>query len=193
MVLFSMTMSVEALESKTINRQNSLSANADWTKTTPEGLSTDNILSVTKSDAGTDIYISICTYDQQGNWSCKSGYMFTQDNVFSIDKKLDSASLNAVKIDLYQWNCDITGNCVEIPAGTSTIEAAWTGKGKVLKSSYNWRSKSGNFISKSSGSSSVRDATAKGSLTVDDLITDLGTSDSAGLAQSKSSDMYIQK
>ena len=53
MVLFSMTMSVEALEQKTINRQNGVSAYADWTKTTGD-LTNDTFLSVTQSNIGID-------------------------------------------------------------------------------------------------------------------------------------------
>ncbi len=188
MVLFSMTLSVEALEQKTIYRQNGMSAYADWMETTPEGLTTDTYLSVTQSNDGTDIYMSICTFDMTGNGSCKSGYKFTQDNVFSIDKKLDSASLNAVQIDLYQWNCDETG-CWETPAGNANIEATWAGTGGLSKGSYKWMSKYGDYMSKGSDSSTSREAIAQGSINGDDL----GTSDFAGMAKFKSVYMDMVK
>ncbi len=185
MVLFSVTMSVEALEQKTISRQNGIAAYADWIDTTTDDLTTDTFLSVTQSDDGTDIYMSICTYDITGNWSCKSGYMFTQDNVFSMDKKFNSASLNAVQIDLYQLNCDETG-CWETPAGTATIQATWTGMGDISKGSYKWMSKYSDYTAKGSSSSLSRAATAEGSLNDEDL----GASSSAGLAKFK--DVYME-
>lgn len=186
MVLFSMTMSATALEQKTINRQNGMAAYADWMETKPEGLTTDTYLSVTQSNDGTDIYISMCSYDTEGsNWSCKSGYMFTQDNVFSMDKKLNSASLNAVQIDLYQWNCDETG-CWETPAGTATIQATWAGTGDVSKGSYKWMSKYGDYTAKGCSSSLSRAATAEGSINDENI----GASSYAGLAKFK--DVYME-
>jgi hypothetical protein len=184
MVLFSMTMSVEALQQKTINRQNGLSAYADWTKTTDD-LTTDTFLTVTQSDVGIDIYLSICSYDITGNGSCKSGNMVTQDNVFSMDKKLDSANLKPVQIDLYQMNCDENGMCWETPAGTATIDATWTGVGKVSTDSFKWTSKNGNYIAKGSSSSSSRMATANNK--------ELGTSNFGGLAKFKSVDITMTK
>lgn len=189
LVIFSVTMSATALEQKTMYRQNGMAAYADWMETTPEGLTTDTSLSVTQSNDGTDIYISMCSYDTEGSyWSCKSGYKFTQDNVFSIDKKLDSANLEAVQIDLYQWNCDETG-CWETPDGTATIEANWAGKGKVSKSSYKYMSRSGDFISKYSDSSTMRDATVSGSLNG----LELGPSNYGGLVIFKYTSIWMQK
>jgi hypothetical protein len=188
MVLFSMTMSVEALQQKTINRQNGVSAYADWTKTTGD-LTTDTLLSVTQSDIGTDIWMYICTYDITGNGSCKSGEIITQENVFSMDKKLDSASLKAVQIELSEWICDENGMCLQTPAGTANIEATWTAIGKVSTGSYKWMSKDGNYIAKGSSSSSSRMATAQGTLNNEDL----GTSAFGGMAKFKSVDMQMIK
>ncbi len=190
MVLLSITMSVTALEQKTIDRQNGMAAYADWTETTPENITTDTYLSVTQSNDGTDIYISMCSYDQEGsNWSCKSGYKFTQENVFSIDNKLNSANLEAVQIDLYQWNCDETGMCWETPDGTATIDANWTGTGDVVKGSFKYMSKYDDYVMKGSDSSISREATATGSINGNDL----GTSDFGGLAKFKSAYMYMKK
>ena len=150
-------------------------------------MTTETLLSVTKSDIGTDIYLSICTNDITGIWSCKSGGMVPQDNVFSMDNKLDSASLKAVQIDLYQWNCDETGMCWETPAGTATIEATWAGTGKVSKDSYKWKSTNGDFIAKGSSGSSSRMAAAEGTINNEEL----GTSNFGGLAKFKSVDMQM--
>jgi hypothetical protein len=181
-VLLSVTMSAIALTSKTIYRQNGESAYADWMEMITENLTTDTYLAVTQSDVGTDFYLSICTYDMMGNGSCKYGYRFIQDNILSIDKKLDSASLDAVQIDLYQWNCDENGFCWETPAGTATIQAQWTGTGDIQKGSYKWMSRYNDYMEKGSSSSRSRDATATGSIVIDSDSRDLGPSNYGGLA-----------
>ncbi len=61
-VLLSMAMSAEALESKTIERHNGASAYADWSETNGN-IITDTYLSVTKANDGTDIYLDIYTWD----------------------------------------------------------------------------------------------------------------------------------
>lgn len=188
MVLFSMTMSVEALQQKIINRQNGESAYADWTKTTGD-LTTDTFLWVAKSNVGTDILMYICTYDITGSGSCKSGGIITQDNVFGMDKKLGSASLESVQIDLFEWICDENGMCSQTPAGTANIGATWTGTGKVSMGSYKWMSRDGNYMAKGSSSSSSRTATALGTLNNEEL----GTSAFGGMAKFKSMDMQIIK
>lgn len=188
MVLFSMTMSVGALEYKTIYRHNGMSAYADWVESTPEDLTTDTFLGVTKSNDGTDIYLSIYTYDTAGYWSYKYGYKFIKDDVFSIDKRLNSASLKAVQIYLYQWHCDEDG-CWETPEGLVTVEATWTGTGDISKGGYKWMSKYDDYMAKGSDSSLSRSATAKGSINGDDL----GTSNYGGLAKFKTAYMSMKK
>jgi len=164
-----------------------MQAYADWIKTTDD-LMTETLLSVTQSDIGTDIWMYICTYDITGNGSCKSGEIITQDNVFSMDKKLESASLKSVQIELYQWNCDASG-CWETPAGIATIEATWSGTGTISKGSYKWMSKDDNYMAKGSSSSSSRTATAQGTLNNKEL----GTSAFGGMANFKSVDMQMIK
>lgn len=186
--LFSIAMSVEALEYKTMYRQNGMSAYAYWMESA-EGLTTDTFLTATKSDSGTDVYLSICTYDEVTYyWSCRSGYKLIQDDDFSIDKKLSSASLKPVSIYLYQWSCD-EDSCWGGPESIATVEATWTGIGGVSKGSYKWMSKYGDYISKGGGSSSSRDGIAKGS--IDGY--DLETTNYAGLAKFKSAYMDMKK
>ena len=188
MVLFSMTVTAEALQEKTIYRQNGVSAYAEWIETTTDNLTTDTFLSVTQSNIGIDIYMSICTMDITGNWSCNSGYKLTQENVFSMDKKLDTARLESVQIELYQWNCDDNG-CWETPAGTVTIEATWTGIGSISKDSYKWMSKSGDYTAKGSSGSSTRAATVVGTINNEEPV----TTDFGGLAKFKSVNMEMIK
>jgi hypothetical protein len=188
LVIFSFTMSATALNQKTLDRQNGKAAFADWI-TTSDGLTTDTSVSVTQSNEGIDIYLSICSFDNLGSyWSCKSGYKFTQDDVFSFDKRLDFANLEAVQIDLSQLTCD-QNSCSETPDGTATIEANWAGKGKVSKSSSKYTSRSGDFISKYSDSSTLRDATVSGSLNG----LELGPSNYGGLVIFKYTSIWMKK
>jgi hypothetical protein len=187
-ILLSVTMSAVALTSKTIYRQNGESASASWTAEALD-FTTETYLSVTQSDVGNDIYISICTYDMSGSYlSCKSGYKLTPENVFSMHKKLNSAKLESVEIELSQWNCDENG-CWETFEGIATIEATWTGTGDVSKNSYKWTDKYGGFISRGSSSSSYREATAEGTLNN----VELGTSNFGGVTKFKYADMQMQK
>jgi hypothetical protein len=189
LVIFSFTMSATALTQKNMDRRNGQAAYADWMETTPDGLTTDTYVSVTQSNVGNDIYLSICSYNNDGTyWACKSGYTFTQEDVFSFDKKLDSAKLEEVQIDLYQITCD-ENSCWETPEGTATIGANWAGYGKVSKSSYKYTSRAGDFISKYSDSSSMRGATVTGSLNG----VDLGSTNYGGMVVFKQASMWMQK
>lgn len=190
LVIFSVTMSAGAFADKSISRQDGLSAYAGWIETNPSGLTNDTFISVTRSNDGTDVYLSLCSYDQTGGYlSCKSGYTFTQENVFNMDKKLDSADINAVEIDLYEWSCDETGLCQEIPAGAVTLKANWTGIGDVSKGSYKSMSRSGDFVSKYDESTSMRDATVTGSING----IDLGASSYGNMFAFKYVSMWMQK
>ena len=180
LVIFSVTMGVEALEEKTIYRQNGESAYAEWYEQTPDGI-TDKYVSVTKTDKGTDIFVGVCTSDISGYFTCKSGYAFTTEDVFTTDKKLGSAVLSAINVDVYDWNT----NTVE----TVTIQAEWTGTGDSIKGSYKFSSKFGDYVSKYSSSSTQREATATGSLNG----VELGTSNYGGMVTFKDASMWMVK
>ena len=107
--------------------------------------------------------------------------MFTEDDVFSIDKKLNSASLSEVQIDVYDWNTGVSE--------TLTVNADWIGKGDVSRSSSKSISKSGNYVWKSSDSSKYRDASATGSING----LDLGISSYASLSNFKNAYISMDK
>lgn len=178
-VLISTTTSVEALESKTIERHNGASAYAEWYEIN-NNATTHTYLSVTETNDGTDIYVSTYTYGPD-YWSEKSGYMFTEDNVFRIDKKLNSASLSEINIDVNDW---YTGE-----TETVAVKADWIGQGDVSKGSSTYSSKNGDYVWKSSDSSKYRDASATGSINGYDL----GISSYAGLYSFKSAYMSMEK
>jgi hypothetical protein len=178
-VLLSTTMSVEALESKTIERHNGASAYASWCKTNGNA-TIYTYLSVTETDDGTDIYVSTYTYGPD-YYSDKSGYMFTKDNVFKIDKKLNSASLSEVQINAHDW---YTGE-----TETLTVKANWLGMGDVSTGSSSYSSKNGDYVWKSSDSSKYRGASA--TCSINGL--DLGISPDASLSNFKSAYISMEK
>lgn len=190
MVLLSTAVSVDALESKSIQRYNGAQATADWTETTGN-VTTYTYLSVTETDDGTDIYVSMWTYDEMtGDCSDKYGYMFTEDNVFSIDKKLNSASLSEVEIETYEWYYDETeGYYIYEDAGTLTFKADWTAIGDLSKGSYRSSSRDGDYVFRSAENSLSREAIATGSINGNDL----GSSSYAWMNSFKSAYMSMEK
>ena len=178
-VLLSMAMSVQALESKTLSRANGASASAGWNEINGD-ITTSKYLSITETDDGTDIYLEIYTWGPD-YWSEKSGYLFTQDDVFSIDKKLNSASLSEVPIEIYDWD---TGE-----AETMTVNADWIGKDDILRGSSSSISKSEDYVWKSSDSSRYRDSSVTACMNG----LDLGTSSYASLSSFKSAYISMEK
>ncbi len=179
-VLLSTAMSVQAMESKTIERQNGAHAFAAWSET---NAGVDDIvtgLSVTETNDGTEIYFDMDIYDS-GSMSHKAGYLFTKDNVFRVDPKLKSASLSEVQIDAY--NPD-TG---EIE--TLTVQADWIGEGDASTGSYTSSSRNGDYVFKSSESSSYIEGPATGSANG----LDFGTCDHAEISLFKSASITMEK
>ena len=156
-ILLSMAMGTQALASKTIERNNGESASASWTET-DGNMVTDTYLSATKTNEGTDVYVEIWTRDitNDNYWAGKSGYIFTKDNIFSMDRKLNSASLSEVKLEVHDWKTD--------EKEPLTVRADWTGIGGVSKGSVKSSSTGGDYTFRSSESSTYREALVKGSI-----------------------------
>lgn len=181
LVLLSMTISVEAFDSKTVQRNNGESASAFWTEINGD-LTTDTMLFVTETEDGTDVYLSINTWGPD-KWYSKSGYLFTKDDIFKLDKKLNSASLSEVTINIEDYNTD-TGQIEPIK-----IKADWVGIGDTSTSSSIFRSKTGDFIAKTSDSSINRQASVQGSINN----CDLGTDGYGALSKFKSALLLIER
>jgi hypothetical protein len=185
MVLLSLSISAEAFDSKSIYRTNGMAASASWFENT-DSVDSGTFINVMETDDGTDIYVDIWTYDKAAEvWSDKWGYLFTQEDVFTIDKKLESATLVPVDIVLYGYDSNTDTSTEE----TMTIAAQWTGEDDVIKSSSKYIFKYDNFISKYSDNSMFREATATGSINNDDL----GPSDFGELIKFKSVSMDMEK
>jgi hypothetical protein len=185
MVLLSLSISAEAFDSKSIYRTNGMAASASWFENT-ESVDSGTFINVMETDDGTDIYVDIWTYDKAAEvWSDKWGYLFTQEDVFTIDKKLKSATLVPVDIVLYGYDSNTDTSTEE----TMTIAAQWTGEDDVIKSSSKYIFKYDDFISKYSDNSMFKEATATGSINNDDL----GPSDFGELIKFKSVSMDMEK
>lgn len=189
MVLFSLTISAEAFDYKSIYRDEGIAAYAVWSEYS-DGVYTDKFIQAMKSDDGTDIYVDIMTYDEDTEvWSDKWGYMFTQEDVFTIDKKLEYATLSPVDIELYAYIYDPNTDTYTYTVETVTIAAQWTGEGDVMKSSSRSIFKYDDYMSKYSDNSLFREATATGS--INDV--DLGPSDFGEMVEFKSVYMDMDK
>ncbi len=189
MVLLSLTISAEAFDYKSIYRNEGMGASAGWSENT-DGVYTDKSINVMETDDGTDISVYIWTYDENtGNSFDKWGYMFTQEDVFTIDNKLESATLSPVDIELNACVYDSDAETYICTEETVTIAAQWTGEGNVMKSSSSSIFKYDDFMSKYSDNSMFREATATGS--INDV--DLGPSDYGELVKFKSVSMDMKK
>ncbi len=180
MVLLSMTMSAAALESKTIFRQSGVAAVASWSDETPDG-TTFTGLAADETNDGTDVFVFIDTPT-----TFKFGSIFTQEDVFDINNKLTTATLSPVQMNLSVFNSSTEEFIGE---ETITIQAQWTGVGDLTKNSFKFMSKSDEFTAKFSDSSTIRDASATGSINSQEL----GTSDFAELIKFKSASMTMEK
>jgi hypothetical protein len=173
MVLLSVTMSATALDSKTISRQNGVTAIAYLSDEATDSI---GFISVTEKDIGTYINVYLLTPT-----SMKYGAISTQENVFDIDDKLMTATLSPVTIELYDENT--------MTLESFTIQAQWTGAGSLTRGSDKTMVKYGNFMAKLSTNSVERQATATGS--IGDI--NFGTSSNAALIKSKTVSITMEK
>ena len=180
LVLLSMTISATALMSKSITRDNGVSAYGWWSETTDNGYKYTN-LAVMENDKGTDVFVSTCNFDNEGNGGCRDGSAFTTDDVFTVDKKLNSATLSTVNVDMFDWN---TGEMTTVP-----VQASWTSDGDLIRSNSRSISKSSDFTLKFSGKLNYKNAIVTATLDG----TDLGTSSYAEIDQFNNAYMSIEK
>jgi hypothetical protein len=170
---------------KFIERDQATAAQAEWTDTSIEvpGVGTVEFAFVqaVHSDTGTDIFVHLET--SEGNIA--DGFTTVDQNVFTSNKKLTSATLSPVTVEVTVF--DEFGD----PVGTAeiTIQATWDGTGDLFKEKINDHVKFGKFSDKFMLTSDVRFAIAEGSLND----ANLGTSDFARLAAVKTVEMAVSK
>lgn len=98
-----------------------MTASASWTSD-EDATFTMLLVSVTKSAAGVDVFVSLDTFD-----TALSGHLFTEDDsIFDIDRNLDSAQLHPVTLDVCEiGQIDENGDCIEV-VDTIRVGAEWT-------------------------------------------------------------------
>lgn len=179
-VLFLMAASASAAsDSKTSG--SGASGSATWQFTNDDVQSMDTYIDVYENiDGSTEIYLSCYYNDVNGVYHSFWGSMTTTDDVFTVNKKLASASLSEVSID-GQYYDDETGYY----SGTATIAADWAGVGDITQVKYTV--KDGTFYSVKG---TTRDATATGSIVFEgtDIIGEEST-DNANIEQYTSTTM----
>jgi len=106
------------------------------------------------------------------------GQTMAPEDVFSVDK-LKSATLSPVKVTISDyWSYK-----------TVTVQVDWTGQGEVGTSKYHTIGKFGDYFYKFSGSTSMGNASATGSIDGNDL----GTSMYGGIYLFKDAIMTMEK
>ena len=134
------------------------------------------------SDQGAFVAISQCNTDLNTfTVSCLFGFASPSANVFSTDKKLSTATLSPVQVDLY----DDSFSYVK----TVTVQASWTGQGKSTKSLTNVHAKYDSFQETYRNRATARDATATGSIDG----TSIAGLEDGYLVQYRSADFFMVK
>jgi|GEM_PF-4224091 len=176
-ILFAATP-VSASTTHYITRTNGNAASADWQSVNGD-ITTDSYVEVDQTKAGTDVFVSLCTYNEATEeGSCQAGYSPAANNVFTVNK-LNSAALSPVQVQLYD---DYGyGN----PTSVVTVQASWTGSGKTQKGRFQYKQSFGGFTEITDGQSTLRNASASGSIDG----TDLGPSSYGELVQFRTLDL----
>lgn len=105
-------------------------------------------------DGNTTIYLGFYYYDADDVYHSFWGEMTTTEDVFTVDKRLASASLSEVSVDGNYYTSEAGSS-----SGTATITADWIGVDDITKITYTV--KDGTFYSVKGTS---RDAIATGSI-----------------------------
>lgn len=143
---------------KIILRDNGSFANAFWHEEAPDGTIIDTALFVSETERGTDIFLDRFFVAPDGTFTSQFGYVFTTEDVFDISKKLQTATLSPINIEVF--------TCGEFDCTSEilTVDAQWTGVGELTKTKFKSSFTSENFRVKFSESTSFRQATATGTI-----------------------------
>lgn len=146
---------------KDMFRTNGNGAVAEW-YTENEGMGQYAFVLADSSDQGLFVGVQTCsinlvTYEA----SCWTGFAFPESSSFMMDKKMNTASLAPIMVELW----DDTGLNMQ----TVEVMVDWTGMGSTYKSKTNVISKYGTFKENYHDRATLRDADATGSIDGMDL------------------------
>jgi hypothetical protein len=170
---------------KVIERNQGIGGVAEWTDISIEVPGVGTVvfagLRVFETAEGTDIFVELIT--EEGNFA--DGFTTIDQNVFDANKKLTSATLSPVTIEVVVFDEDFN----VIGTAEITIQATWEGIGDVSTTKINIHSEFDGFSEKFKGSFQVREATAEGSINNENL----GTADFAELRAFKQVVMTVSE
>jgi hypothetical protein len=111
------------------------SVRAFWIKSqTPSNQITS--LEISKSSDGQTSIIFTLEVNGPENGEHFIGQLLTSDNIFKVDKKLKSATLSPVELEICTFeNQNVDGFC-NVVADVVTVEAEWNGIGDLTKTTY---------------------------------------------------------
>jgi len=158
----SSTQSTEAI------RTNSQSAYSQWVENLDDGTKVYTTFVSSIHDKNIEVFYGKAILYPDGSSYREEGNMVTADyKVFSIDNKLDDASLSTVEVPVrFACTIDASTNVEECfdPNNTVQIQANWVGEGDISDVAYETKDKTDAFKIKYTDLQSFRSATATGSV-----------------------------
>jgi hypothetical protein len=139
-----------------VSRSNGTSVFGSWVSQSGKIITYTDI-DATKTNTGTDVYVSICTENiyKANSYSCKSGYTVAPSSALIVNK-LNTAVLSTVSLDLYDWYGE--------NSETVTVSANFTGYGSTYTSRDVYKYSNSGYSFSTRGKSSYRSATASATL-----------------------------
>ncbi len=177
--MFTQAGGVDALQYKSMSRTNGTAAFGVWSSQPEPGVYTDTYVAANKTKTGTEVYFDQCTYDSNVDvFTCRGGWGQFGSSVFSIDRKLQTAALSPVSLEVWDWDGNMT---------TVTVDADWLGDGPLQRGVTNVMDRFGDTMFKFHANSTFRDATATANLDGSGL----GDSSFAGMVQYRTADFFM--
>ncbi|MBI3963488.1 MAG: hypothetical protein HY341_00655 [Candidatus Kerfeldbacteria bacterium] len=180
-VLVTLASPALALDAKVMTRTNGTAGFAVWSEMDGDVFN-DTFLQAVETNMGTEVFVAQCWFNvvtEEG--SCKDGYRMTSDDVFSVSKKLTSATLMPVDVEVYDWMTDTFE--------TVTVSATWNGTGDLERGSLHVRERFGDTSFRYSERSTFRAGESVAMWNA----TDLGPSMDAGLVQFRSMNVFMDR
>ena len=154
--------------SKETIRTNSQSAYSQWVENLDDDTNVYTTIVSSIHDKNVEVFYGKAILYPDGSSYREEGNMVTADSkAFSIDNKLNQASLSSVEVPVrFACTIDAATNVEECfdPNKTVQIQASWVGEGEISDVAYETKDKTDAFKIKYTDLQSFRSATATGSV-----------------------------
>lgn len=164
---FSFPQAFAEAKDKVIFRDNGSFTYTFWQDETADGSLSTTSLFVSDSSVGTDVFLSRSISNPDGTFIDTFGFAFTTEDVLTISKKLDAASLSPIEMEIQ--TCTFVQDSYDCTSDTVTIQADWTGIGDVVKTTSKSNISTPDFKVKFSQTSTFGHGTATASIDDEDL------------------------